>query len=372
MKKFFVAISAALMLCASASAQEFAPSWNVQVKGGVAQTTGETEFSKLISPNAEIGIGYQFTPVFGLRAMFSGWQGKGSQSWGDVNKNVFYEVYKYNYVQGSVDAVLDICNMFKVKETRVVNPYIVLGIGETFAFNNDEALALNQKIKNSAVNFDKANFGKLWEDNIWTPVGRAMLGVDFRVNEDFSIFIEAGTNMMSDYFNSKDGGAKSILDYQNTASVGLKFCFGRKKIEAPAPVVVPCEPTVEYVDRVVEKVVEKTVEVEAPAPTEIAENIFFVINKWDIRPEENVKIIELANFMNQNPESKVVITGYADKDTGTAKRNMFLSEQRAKAVTNQLVKYGISKDRISYSFKGDQENPFATPEENRVSVCIAK
>lgn len=349
-------------MCAGASAQEFAPSWNVALKGGVAQTTGEATFSKLISPTAEISLGYQFTPVFGLRGNVGGWMAKGA-----VTPAAGTQVYSYNYVQGSIDAVFDLCNMFEVNEGRIVNPYFGVGIGEAYAFNNGEAQGIHSK-------YPTAVFGKLWDKGLWTPAGRGFLGIDFRVSPVVSIVAEVGTNVMSDYFNSKDGGAKSVLDYQNTAMLGLKFTFGKKKVAAPAPVVVPCEPTIQYVDKVVEveKVVEKIVEVEAPAPTEIAKNIYFPINKWVISAEENAKIIELASFMNQNPDSKCTITGYADKATGTAKRNMFLSEQRAQAVTAKLASYGIAKDRITYSYKGDTENPFATPEENRVSVCVAK
>ena len=42
------------------------------------------------------------------------------------------------------------------------------------------------------------------------------------------------------------------------------------------------------------------------------------------------------------------------------------------AVTNELVKRGVDKSRISSTFKGDTANPFATPEENRVTVCFVK
>ena len=76
--------------------------------------------------------------------------------------------------------------------------------------------------------------------------------------------------------------------------------------------------------------------------------------------------------MAANPDTKVQLTGHADKATGTAQRNLFLSEKRAEVVTNELVKRGVAASRISSTFKGDTANPFATPEENRVTVCFVK
>ena len=67
----------------------------------------------------------------------------------------------------------------------------------------------------------------------------------------------------------------------------------------------------------------------------------------------------------------IEISGYADKNTGTSKRNMFLSEKRAEVVKATLVNLGISESRIQTKFYGSEVNPFATAPENRVAVCVA-
>ena len=56
---------------------EFRPHWYMQVQGGIGHTIGEGKFSDLVSPAAALSAGYRFTPVWGLRGGFSGWQGKG-------------------------------------------------------------------------------------------------------------------------------------------------------------------------------------------------------------------------------------------------------------------------------------------------------
>ena len=66
MKKAIIVLSA-LVMSLSISAQDFTPSWYLQLRGGVGETIGETKFSDLLSPAADLSVGYQFTPVFGLR-----------------------------------------------------------------------------------------------------------------------------------------------------------------------------------------------------------------------------------------------------------------------------------------------------------------
>ena len=98
MRKALLIISTLFVLATSAFAQDvFTPRWNIQLKGGVAETVGEVDFTKLLNPNAGLAFGYQFTPVFGLRMEFGGWQAKGGLP-------TTHDVYKFNYVQDVIDA----------------------------------------------------------------------------------------------------------------------------------------------------------------------------------------------------------------------------------------------------------------------------
>ena len=49
-----------------------------------------------------------------------------------------------------------------------------------------------------------------------------------------------------------------------------------------------------------------------------------------------------------------------------------MSEARANNVAEALKAKGITADRIIVDFKGDTVQPYSTPEENRVSICIAE
>ena len=49
----------------------------LDLQGGAQYTLGEAKFGDLISPNVQLGIGYQFNPWFGARIAANAWQSKG-------------------------------------------------------------------------------------------------------------------------------------------------------------------------------------------------------------------------------------------------------------------------------------------------------
>lgn len=357
--KRILTILASLALVASlsvanAQTKDFNGYWFLQLQGGAAHTIGETDFTDLISPSAALSVGYQFSPVFGVRLNANGWQGKGAVNTGTA------QVYKYNYVEGGLDLMADLAAIFAgYKYDRTLNPYLFGGIGVNYAFKNDEANDL------------KAAFPKtdcyLWDGHNLSPALRAGLGVNIRLTDVLALNLEGNCSFINDHFNSKKG---SYADFQIKALAGLTFSFGKSK-PAPAPVVVPApapkpEPKAEP-----KPVVEEPVEV-VPEFEPLSRNVLFVINKWDIRDSEQLKIDEVVAALKEFPDTKVCVSGYADKETGSAKRNMFLSQKRSEVVAQSIVDAGIDKDRIITEYFGDTVNPFVTPEENRVAVCLVK
>ncbi|MDV3106983.1 OmpA family protein [Segatella copri] len=81
----------------------------------------------------------------------------------------------------------------------------------------------------------------------------------------------------------------------------------------------------------------------------------------------------MVDFLNKNPEAKVVVTGYADKGTGNDVINDRIAAKRAAAVVWMLTKkYNIPSERITEEAKGARVQPFAENAENRVTIMIAK
>ncbi len=97
--------------------------------------------------------------------------------------------------------------------------------------------------------------------------------------------------------------------------------------------------------------------------------VFFRINSSKIDRGQQVSVYNTAEYMKGNPNAKVNIVAYADKQTGTPEYNFALSEKRARAVADALINdYGISSSRISLDWKGDTEQPYAENAWNRVAI----
>jgi OmpA-OmpF porin, OOP family len=74
--------------------------------------------------------------------------------------------------------------------------------------------------------------------------------------------------------------------------------------------------------------------------------VLFDTNKSEIKPEFNPELDAVVTVLEKNLALNVKIKGHTDS-TGTAAYNMKLSENRAKAVMEYLIKKGIDKDRLS-------------------------
>ncbi len=375
-KSIFATLLAGIAL--GASAQEaakteyvFQPHWYVQGQFGAQYTLGEVSMGKLISPNAQLGVGYNFGKVVGARFIVNAWQSKGgSEIMGETYK------WKYNYVAPMVDVTFNISNLISgVNPCRLVDVTAFIGGGVNIAFNNDEAVDVDNQLRAAYGNiyngtaYEKSQYLRnLWSNTSARAVGHAGLAADFKVAKNLSVGAEIAANFLSDTYNSKKAGN---VDWYFNGLVGVKYSFGdtykEKKIE-------PVEPKIVYRDRIVEKIVEKPVEKKvAPEVEPLRMDIFFNIAKFKLLASEQQKVGEVAAYMKKYPQTKVVITGLADKGTGNDKINIPLSKKRAEIVKDMLVKqHGIDASRITAEGKGSSEQPYTIPELNRVSICVVK
>ncbi|TXI84486.1 MAG: hypothetical protein E6Q37_08285 [Crocinitomicaceae bacterium] len=77
----------------------------------------------------------------------------------------------------------------------------------------------------------------------------------------------------------------------------------------------------------------------------LLDNVFFDLNKTNLLPESFVELNKLRDFLVKNPTYKIELSGHTDT-RGDAKDNLILSEGRAKAVVEYLVKQGIAANRL--------------------------
>lgn len=74
-------------------------------------------------------------------------------------------------------------------------------------------------------------------------------------------------------------------------------------------------------------------------------NIFFDIDKYDLKPESDVELKTVLQLLNANPKMKIEISGHTD-NTGSEVHNKELSTNRATALKSYLEKAGIAPLRI--------------------------
>ena len=362
-KNLWIAVFALLLSGTFASAQErqikeegrteFKRHWFMQVQVGAAHTVGEAKFTDLISPAAAVNVGYQFAPAWGARVGVSGWQAKGS--WVAPRQD-----YQYKYLQGNVDIVSDLSTLFcGFNPKRVLNGYVFAGVGLNRGFDNDEAVAID------AAGY-KMDY--LWTEGKFLVAGRMGLGCNLRLNDHLSINIEGNANVLSDKFNSKKAGN---ADWQFNALLGLNIKFGKGYKETP-PVYYEAEPVVVEQPKPAPVVEQPQPKKEAVVVQPMKQDICFALNSAKIQDDQKSKINMLVEYLQKNPSAKVKVTGYADANTGNSKINKTLSEKRAANVAEVLKTKGITPDRIIADSKGDTVQPYKTPEENRVSICIAE
>ena len=87
-------------------------------------------------------------------------------------------------------------------------------------------------------------------------------------------------------------------------------------------------------------------------------NIFFETGKAILRSESNKELDRLVKLMKDVPSLQVEISGHTD-NTGSAKLNDKLSQDRAQAVVTYLTGKGINKSRMAAKGYGSRE-PVAT------------
>jgi outer membrane protein OmpA-like peptidoglycan-associated protein len=83
--------------------------------------------------------------------------------------------------------------------------------------------------------------------------------------------------------------------------------------------------------------------------------IYFNTDKADIKPESFAIIKSVADYLKENPDTKIQIIGHTDAQ-GEEQYNQQLSEKRASAVLRSLVDhFGIEEGRMTAAGKGEAE-----------------
>ena len=381
-------LAAALMGAAPVQAQTrdsvaFKPHWFVQPQVGVGYHVGEAKFSKLLSPAAQLSVGRQFSPVFGLRLGASGWQARNWQAHPVAE-------YKWNYVQANLDATVSLTNLiWGWNADRKWNVYGLVGVGLNIAFKNDDANRLAATNESAGIPaLQNGGFEKLWDGTKLLPAGRLGAGIEYALSERVALGLEYNANVLPDKWNSKKGKDDN-MDWQQNLLVGVKIALGKTRkhitIKEPAPVVEQSKPVVEKkpTAAVAEKkpttvVTEKkpTAVVAEKKPEPVVEKVpempevkvYFAASSSKLTPAEAEKLQPVVDYLKKYGKRNVVISGYASTD-GKKAYNQRLSNRRAKAVEQWFVNNGIDAARIKAVGKGEVD--LGSRKESRAAATIS-
>ena len=323
----------------------------------------------------DVNFGKWFTPAVGARI---GWHGiQNTSKSGEFDKAAF------NYIHG--DLLWNLSNSIDgYKETRFWNfiPYASAGL--TLIKHH----GLKQFDQEFAAGVGLLNSLRLGE----------------RVNLNLDLGIIAGRAEAYDM----NGFLKRYVGFP-TATLGLQFNLGRTgfdRLASVMPVIVPLPFTEADYNALKAKVAalekenadlkNKIADLEkqlAPfknlvdGQTYLFENgrftavdakvaspatVYFDLGSAKLSEREKAHLEYFANNV-VDANTALLLTGSADKQTGTSSINQKLSEQRCETVKNLLVnKFGAAAGNIETIANGDRNNVFDTPAKNRCVVIEVK
>ena len=333
----------------------FWDNWYISLDGGISlffspEDGDLSNFTNRIAPNVALNFGKWWTPIFGTRIGLDYMGANGATSSADAfgyqdgasYNNLF--IQKHQGLRPHIDGMVDLVNLFGgYSKTRVYSLVIYGGFGYGYGWGSDFAA------------------GK------WGTEIRGGLINSFHVSDAVDVNIELKASQYDSGLSQETGDC--LNNFMASAAVGIAYKFNQRGWEAPViPVVVPVVPKYSdaegdaLVARLQEannrikdleselaatnqrmaKAIDEACKDQAPAFT-----IYYDINQSSINACNKKVVKAMADAIKADPNTKYVVTGYADKETGTDAFNAKLREARAQSLYKTLVKYGVNPDQLS-------------------------
>ena len=368
-------LAAAVVMAMSVSAQTVTESktfdnFYIGINGGVATATTGHGWLKNLQPNAGLRIGRNFTPVFGMAVESNAYF---------KNTNGFTTGTLVNALNTSLLGTVNLTNWFGgyKGEPRVfeVSALYGLGWGHIFGTPTEE---YKTDMLTSKVALDFAfNFGsdKQWQFYlepaiIYSLNGNGYQGVKYDIDRSV---VQLNAGIVYKFKNSNgthnfkiaELRDQSEIDALNAQVNSLRGELSGKDSELDAK-----DRKIADLEKALEdcKNSKQPVYVRPVTATNLQPTVLFRQGKSVIDPAQYAPIELIATYMKNHPEAKVEIKGYASPE-GSAEINQKLSEERAEAVKNALVKkYKISADRLTTKGMGATDKLFEQVEFNRVAT----
>ena len=305
------------------------------------------KFYNRFEPAIVVSGGKWFTPALALRGQISAGKLSGHNYGGGIF-NIFdksdhftmpeelkqamkgeWVHRRFYYTNFSVDLLTDVVKWF-TQDDKLVGVYLFAGPGFAHAYKSQGLSGANSFTLNGG------------------------LQIDFKFSKNWSVFIEGKGSVVNETFDGLLGG-KEVTNNREvegfaTVTAGVSYRFGGVKFKTYKKVNPVTLETVYYQQQPI--VQQDVVEEDMTIPFIVR----FRIDKYNIEDDQVLNIFKVAQYLKENPESKLDLTGYADKETAYPAYNLKLSKRRVDSVKDYIVKtYGIAPDRIITDAKGDRE-----------------
>lgn len=356
---------------------------NIFIGGGVGAMTVLNDGLNSPTLNINLQVGKYLTPTWGIRGVVSGaWQSLEKQDNG-------YSKYCKKFGEINLDAMLNLNSLFGNKNVnRAVDVYVFGGptmniasaVDGAIVFKGDENITLPEGGGKTDVTLTPESVFAAHgaKARVGATVG---LGLGFNLSNKLALTLEGRYGVTPSIF----GNGSDCRKAESTArlNIGAIYTFGGKKFISNASV------DQDAINREVNKYRSELAQAQAdlanaknalanakPVTKEVVKEIevagpraiFFKIGSARIDDYGMVNIQLAAKILKANPDKKYKIAGYADKATGSASWNQKLSEKRAQAVYDALIKEGVDKDQLELVGFGGTANMFGRNYLNRVVI----
>ena len=311
----------------------------------------------------DVAVGKWFTPSIGLRTKFEAFRSK--QVNGESNNPSF------DYWNLHEDVTFNLSNMlFGYNEKRVWNfiPYVGIGVARSMSYDNYD-ISYNAGLLN---NFRVSKHFAIHADLFINAVEGTHDGIGRNNTGENSALVEKNKH---GHWDSKVGLSLGVTynlgkcTWEKAPDVDALMAMNKEQMDALNASLKEQQDENARLRELLsqQKPSENTVSKELVATSQ---SVFFNIGSSKIASRKDlVNVKEVAEYAKAN-NTKILVTGYADSKTGSKAFNQKLSEKRAQAVANELVKMGVSRDNLIIEGKGGVDNISPFSYNRRVTVKL--
>lgn len=356
--------------------------WFISLVAGTNFSVSENirfaPFGKRLGPSVGIAAGKYFNPAVGarVRVAYLGQRSRANSELVDAYPEVYGDgIYKFNMISTYFDGLFNFNNLFKpYKESNRFNVVGVVGIGMNTSFGFDEKIKNWSPSKGGQYEVDRSTGTYL--------AIHAGIQLNYKVSEAIDINLESTFNATDDGYNGTryDRKYDGYIYVVAGATYHFKDHYGDRRFKYVTLT------DQKHIDRLNAQINEARAELaNKPEPIVRVEKkvetsrildmtVSFIIDKYNITDIQKNNVQKVAEYLLNNPNMNLIITGYADVETGNPAYNLKLSQRRAEAVRDMLVNdFGVDSSRLRIDYKGDTVQPYERKNEwNRVVIFVTE